>query len=290
MRFYLATSFIFPRSFRLRLFAICFVATHLPLLSYLVWATLDGRLALPEVVLLTLATVAGTALALIGVGALLEPIHIAAGALSAVARGAAPDPLPPARDIIGDLFAGVDHAVSATEARARALELAAKEDVLTGIHNRRGFLSAVQALAPEQRRGALALVDIDYFKQVNDQLGHAEGDRVLRAFAARLSAELRRQDVLARWGGEEFAILFCGALEDEAARVLDRIEESLQLAPLVELDGRPLTFSAGVSRFQGELLEEAIRLADEALYEAKRAGRARICRASTNAQRPLPLG
>ena len=70
MQFYLATSFIFPRSLRLRLFAVCFVATHLPLLCYIGWGAATGRLALAEVVTLTLATVAGTGLALYGIGAL----------------------------------------------------------------------------------------------------------------------------------------------------------------------------------------------------------------------------
>ena len=74
MQFYLATSFIFPRSLRLRLFAVCFVATHLPLLCYIGWGAATGRLALAEVVMLTLATVAGTGLALYGIGALLSPI------------------------------------------------------------------------------------------------------------------------------------------------------------------------------------------------------------------------
>ena len=83
MQFYLATSFIFPRSLRLRLFAVCFVATHLPLLCYIGWGAATGRLALAEVVMLTLATVAGTGLALYGIGALLSPIHTLAEALNA---------------------------------------------------------------------------------------------------------------------------------------------------------------------------------------------------------------
>ena len=83
MQFYLATSFIFPRSLRLRLFAVCFVATHLPLLCYIGWGAATGRLALVEVVTLTLATVAGTGLALYGIGALLTPIHALADTLNA---------------------------------------------------------------------------------------------------------------------------------------------------------------------------------------------------------------
>lgn len=289
MHFYLASSFIFPRSFRLRLFALCFVATHVPLLSYIGWAAVTERLAMDEVVLLTLATVAGTGLALFGIGAMLAPIHQAAGALSALESGGTVAPLPQhSRDVVGNLLASVNRAATAAEERERALDFAAKEDVLTGIRNRRGFLADVAALDPGTR-GAIGILDLDYFKQVNDRLGHDEGDRVLRGFAGRLSAELRRHDLLARWGGEEFAVLFCHATEAEAAVVLERVAASLDADPLVMLDGRPLSFSAGVTRFRTEALEETLRCADEALYEAKRAGRARIYRASRNEQRALPL-
>ena len=90
MQFYLATSFIFPRSLRLRLFAVCFVATHLPLLCYIGWGAATGRLALVEVVTLTLATVAGTGLALYGIGALLTPIHALADTLNTQPGDGAP--------------------------------------------------------------------------------------------------------------------------------------------------------------------------------------------------------
>jgi diguanylate cyclase len=289
MHFYLASSFIFPRSFRLRLFALCFVATHLPLLSYLGWGYTSGRLALPEVALLTLATLAGTILALLGIGAMLAPIHQAAGALATLEEGGPVAPLPQhGRDVIGSLLASVNRAASAAQERVHALDLAAKEDVLTGIRNRRGFLADIEALEP-CTRGAVALIDLDHFKAVNDTLGHDEGDRVLREFAARLSSALRRHDLLARWGGEEFAVLFCHATEDEAARVLERVARTLAEAPVVVLDGQPLSFSAGVSRFRVEALGETLRAADEALYEAKHAGRNRVRRASRSEQASLPL-
>ena len=276
MQFYLATSFIFPRSLRLRLFAVCFVATHLPLIGYCIWGAATGRIALIEFALLTLATVIGTVIALFGIGALLDPIHALAKALHA-ADEETPS-LPQVGDVIQTLSAGVHRAATATRSQMEDLSIAALEDPLTGIANRRGFLEQVAALSPERSHGCLAIVDIDFFKQVNDRLGHDQGDRVLCAFADRLSAQIRRVDLVARWGGEEFAILFRESTEEEADWILSRIAAQMRETPIGEVDGRTITFSAGVSRWRGEDVEEALQLADQALYDAKRGGRDRVCR------------
>lgn len=277
MLFYLASSSEFPRAFRLRLLATCFAATHVPLIAWLGWSAATGRLALAEFVLLWLATLAGTAVALLGIGALLAPIP---------EREASAAPAQ-SEDVIGSLLGSVNLAASAAEARMR--ELAAKEDLLTGARNRRGFLADVDDLLPAERRGAIALIDLDRFRQINDHLGHDAGDRVLRDFAARLSSELRRGDLVARWGGEEFALLFRGATEEEAARVLERVTRRLVANPLAEFDGQVLTFSAGVCRFGGDAVEEAIARAEAALRGAKQAGRNRVVRAGLAEQPSLPL-
>ncbi|MGH6744977.1 GGDEF domain-containing protein [Novosphingobium sp.] len=279
MQFYLATSFIFPRSLRLRIFAICFLATHLPLIGYCAWGLSTGRIALFEFVLLTLATVLGTALALFGIGALLDPIHALAAALNPKEEDGAP--LPEVGDVIQTLYAGVHRAATATRAQMEDLSIAALEDPLTGIANRRGFLEQVQALPAHQRKGCLAIVDIDFFKQVNDRLGHDEGDRVLCAFADRLSSQIRRADMVARWGGEEFAILFHECIEDEADWTLARLAARMREEPIGTVDGRPITFSAGLCCWNDEDIEAALHSADEALYEAKRSGRDRTCRAAS---------
>lgn len=279
MHFYLASSSEFPRTLRLRLFATCLAATHVPLVAWLGWSAATGRLALPEFVLLALATLAGTAVALLGVGALLAPIP-GQGVVAA-------PPQLQGEDVIGSLLGSVNLAASAAEARMR--ELAAKEDLLTGARNRRGFLADIGDLLPAERRGTIALLDLDRFRQINDRLGHDEGDRVLRDFAARLSSELRRGDLVARWGGEEFAVLFRGATEEEAARVLERVTRRLVANPLAEFDGQAMTFSAGVCRFGGNAVEESIERADAALRGAKQAGRNRVVRAGLTEQPSLPL-
>lgn len=291
MRFYLASSFLFPRSFRMRLFAVCFVATHVPLLAYAGWGAATGRLALAEFLLLLGATVIGMAIALFGIGAMLAPLHVAQGALATLEQGGAVARLPDdSGDVIGSLLGSVNRAASAAESRMRQLDLAAKEDMLTGVRNRRGFVTDVEDLLPAERRGTVALLDLDRFKAINDRFGHDEGDRVLRDFASRLSSELRRGDLVARWGGEEFAVLFRGATEEESERVLARVSQRLIAAPILVLDGQALTFSAGICRFHGESLDEAIGCADKALYEAKESGRNCIVRANRAGQPALPLG
>ena len=278
MHFYLATSFIFPRSLRLRLFTLCFVATHLPLLGYMAWGLATGRLALAEFVLLTLATVIGTGIALYGIGALLNPIHALAQTLQG--QDSDPTPLPQVGDVIQTLYAGVHRAAHVTRTQMQDLNVAAHEDPLTGIANRRGFLMQIDMLPQARRKGCVAIIDIDHFKQVNDRMGHDEGDRVLAAFAQRLAAQLRRVDHVARWGGEEFMVFFPDCIEDEACWSLSRIATQMRDDPIGQVNGRAISFSAGVARWQGTPIDETIASADQALYDAKQQGRDRVCRAA----------
>ncbi|WP_420145338.1 GGDEF domain-containing protein [Sphingobium sp.] len=278
MQFYLATSFIFPRSLRLRLFALCFVATHLPLIGYLTWGFASGRIQWTEFLLLTAATVVGTGIALLGIGALLSPIQTLAETLHRNEGQASA--LPDVGDVIHTLYVGVQRAAHATRERLDDLHQAAHEDPLTGIANRRGFLKHMESLPVDRRKGCVAIIDIDYFKRVNDLKGHEEGDRVLAAFATRLSALVRRVDMVARWGGEEFAIFFQDCIEDEASWSLARIASRMRSDPIGEVNDRPISFSAGVCRWTGVDLEDTLRRADDALYDAKQSGRDRVCRAA----------
>ncbi|MEH6436243.1 diguanylate cyclase [Massilia sp. DD77] len=166
----------------------------------------------------------------------------------------------------------------------RALEtirLLATRDELTSLANRRHMN---EVLAEEERRhphGAgtcVALLDIDFFKQVNDRHGHAAGDAVLRSFAATARGALRGHDVLARWGGEEFLLLLPDTCPSDARLVLDRMAERVHAmrVPALEADRR-ISFSAGLAeRRHGEAFADAINRADKALYRAKEAGRDRI--------------
>lgn len=159
----------------------------------------------------------------------------------------------------------------------RELERVAQTDSLTGLLNRGAFEVILRRdLRRCDRSGAMVgimLIDLDYFKQVNDSFGHAVGDRVLRRISAALGARIRPSDVLARYGGEEFVVLLREASVQDAHGAAERIRSGIQsLDDLPE--GISLTASIGVAvSMPGESPDELLLRADEALYRSKREGR-----------------
>jgi diguanylate cyclase (GGDEF)-like protein len=153
-------------------------------------------------------------------------------------------------------------------------------DELTALANRRHMNEVLAAEERRQPHGAtsIALLDIDFFKTVNDRFGHAHGDAVLRAFASAAQEALRGSDMLARWGGEEFLLMLPGTDLAEAQRVLARMAERVALMEVPEVDlERPISFSAGLTvRAGGEPFADTISRADKALYRAKAEGRDRV--------------
>lgn len=162
------------------------------------------------------------------------------------------------------------------------IQMLATRDELTSLPNRR-YIG--ELLNQEERRrqndgscACLALLDIDWFKKVNDRYGHAAGDEVLRRFAAEGGAGLRANDVLARWGGEEFLLYLPDTPLDAAAGVTERLRQQVQSLRF-QAGGSAfgITFSAGlIVLVAGEPLDLGIRRADALLYQAKAAGRNRV--------------
>ncbi|MEJ5946646.1 diguanylate cyclase [Pseudokineococcus basanitobsidens] len=153
----------------------------------------------------------------------------------------------------------------------RRLAAAADRDPLTGLANRRRWDERTAAeVARATRSGeplALAIVDLDHFKRYNDSHGHLAGDELLRVFACAAQTHLRDGDVLARWGGEEFALALPGCTVDEAAAVARRVHASVPSGQ---------TCTVGVAAWQpGDTVEAVMRRADRALYEGKAQGRDR---------------
>jgi diguanylate cyclase (GGDEF)-like protein len=167
--------------------------------------------------------------------------------------------------------------------RAELSEMAVR-DALTGLHNRRHLASAIDheltTARASARSIAVIMVDIDFFKSVNDRFGHAVGDEMLQAIASALHSGCRSTDTIARYGGEEFVIVMPGI---DIAKATDRAEALRTLCETTVLatPAGPVsaTISAGIAMFpesgtsQGELLEAA----DQALYRAKATGRNRVC-------------
>jgi diguanylate cyclase len=161
------------------------------------------------------------------------------------------------------------------------LDRQAHQDPLTGVALRRVLDVRLAAGFERSRESgeplALALLDLDFFKRINDRFGHAAGDRALVAVAEELRRHLRDNDLCARYGGEEFTLLFPGLSGPAALTIVERLRgqvEDLQVE--VEGDRLPLSISAGVAAYPEvpcRTAEELLQLADEALYEAKRLGR-----------------
>ena len=169
------------------------------------------------------------------------------------------------------------------EQRASDLETLAAIDFLTGIYNRRQFEALARAeLARSQRYMrplSILMIDIDHFKAVNDRLGHDAGDRVLQNVAAICRAEKRDSDVVARVGGEEFAIMLPETTDAAAAQFAERLRRQVaDSKPEIYGERVGVTISIGVAaasiRTSG--LQALLRQADQALYEAKHLGRDRV--------------
>jgi len=179
--------------------------------------------------------------------------------------------------------------LQSTEARLRDLEqeistlnLLVHQDPLTNTLNRRGLQMAFERESARAKRQqiplSLTMLDLDHFKKINDEHGHEVGDTVLCHIASLLKSALRAEDIVARFGGEEFVILMPGTSAPATIDVLQRIQLRLQAMPcrIGTVSLRP-TFSAGVTIWQpGHDLERSITDADQALYRAKREGRNRI--------------
>lgn len=173
-------------------------------------------------------------------------------------------------------------------AERKLLELATT-DSLTSLSNRRHLLALAEREVTRSRLTgepiALILADIDHFKQINDEYGHDGGDRVITHAGAQLASLCRAQDIVARWGGEEFLILLPATTFDDGFAVAERIRKTVANAA-VEHQGRTInyTLSLGVASLkEDESFNDAIIRADRALYRSKESGRDRVTAASAAA-------
>jgi diguanylate cyclase (GGDEF)-like protein len=164
-----------------------------------------------------------------------------------------------------------------------ALREQATRDYLTNLWNRSAILDRLRReMARSAREGApfgVILADIDRFKSINDSWGHAAGDLALKEVSSRISATLRPYDSVGRYGGEEFLMILPGADLEETASLAERVRQEIRSAPMV-WDGVTVGLSCSFGCTSGfgddESAADLIRIADESLYTAKRAGRDRV--------------
>jgi diguanylate cyclase (GGDEF)-like protein len=172
--------------------------------------------------------------------------------------------------------------MSQREQIAQLLEETARTDFLTKLINRRAMHRFLQnEIARFGRTGgtfSLVLVDIDHFKTINDQFGHDVGDEVLIALSRAFESAVREQDIVSRWGGEEFLILLPNTAQADAFEQAERLRQLLDSDALtIERYPHRVTASFGVSEFApGESVEYLLKRADVALYQAKAQGRNQV--------------
>lgn len=190
---------------------------------------------------------------------------------------------PEPQELLARVSAALRVKVLQDELRARAdeLERVSRTDYLTGLHNRRHTEEHLRRLEASNRRHGypltVLLLDIDLFKQVNDTLGHGVGDEVLREVARRLQASLRAEDLVGRWGGEEFLVLAPFTDAAAACVLAERLRTAVSATP-VTAEGQQLhvTTSIGGAAAEAPGAHELLAVADRELYAAKAAGRDRV--------------
>lgn len=174
---------------------------------------------------------------------------------------------------------------AASVLRARHLRSVSIRDPLTGLFNRGCFDEALEEMASAARRGercfAVALLDLDHFKRYNDTLGHRAGDEILRQVARHLTESFRDEDVIGRYGGEEFGVVLPNIGVEQARSRIEQLRRAMADASFDFDDGHGIgsvTFSAGIAACPADGSEagEVLRCADNCLYAAKAAGRNRL--------------
>lgn len=172
-----------------------------------------------------------------------------------------------------------ERTIALKEANETISRLAATDE-LTGLSNRRSFNERFSAAISSARRHSypisLIMIDLDHFKNINDTLGHCQGDQVLQNFSDLLREMIRSEDLAARWGGEEFIVILPHTSSDAAAALAERIRNAFEQ---YSAGDPPMVLSAsfGVTELQGEEdVDAVLRRADDALYRAKHEGRNRV--------------
>ena len=165
-------------------------------------------------------------------------------------------------------------------AQAEVMHQQATSDPLTGLLNRRGVVEKLEY--HDVPKSTVAVIDVDRFKMINDRYGHIVGDEVIQAISARISGGISRNDVVGRWGGDEFVVVLELSI-DKGTAVIERVFNQVSAEPLSTTVGEiPVGISVGISEWiDGEPLDKVLARADAALYSAKDSGRNQFVVAAT---------
>ena len=182
--------------------------------------------------------------------------------------------------IVEEFYCRVNQNIDLIE-QIQAIRNASERDYLTGLYNRKYLYETGQKLYDNASRGNLrltaAMLDIDFFKKINDTYGHQAGDEAIRRVAQVLSGSVRNSDLLARYGGEEFCVLLISPDDRDLSHVFEKIRFAIEACPLTyQGQSIPMTISIGVATDLEDSLEGMLDQADKMLYQAKQGGRNRV--------------
>jgi diguanylate cyclase (GGDEF)-like protein len=173
--------------------------------------------------------------------------------------------------------ASVERKIRSLEAQLAETRLEARHDALTGLVNRRSVEASFRLFQDVRRPFVLALFDVDDFKKINDSYGHVVGDTALKSIATMLQSTFRSHDVVGRFGGDEFIVMMVDVALTLAERRLMQILQNLRNIPSPVENGPKITLTCGVSEFSaGDSFETLVARVDQALYDAKQAGKNRL--------------
>ncbi len=278
--FYHALSRLLPGSYVGKLLTVALVGAQLPVLCLLAYVTIDSDFVNLHwgILIIAFATVlSGVVLTAHALKRLIAPLVLSSRALrDYVADGRLPTLPTEYKDTAGLLMRDVQHAITEIEELSQETGKSAMSDFLTGAYSRRAGTEMLESDIARALRGegefSLAFMDLDNLKQINDQHGHAFGDRCLKQLVDTVSAGLRKGDWMARWGGDEFVLLLWNVDMRAAADVMLRIDKIFDEQTITARGGKQvrLHLSVGICKYRRELDSEALLLcADRALYRAK---------------------
>jgi diguanylate cyclase (GGDEF)-like protein len=271
----------FNQSLTLKIFSICFVSTHVPLLALVVYLVTGFRSeATPVLILVLGATLIGTAFCLACVWAFIRPLHQIAGVVETYrSTGVVKSVRSKRKDEVGIVTNGISILIKELDATLAQLRRQATTDVLTGLGNRRWLkdIGALEIARAARERTPISVVvfDLDHFKSINDQFGHDVGDQVLVMAGATIQHNLRPYDIAARIGGEEFCLVLPRTDIDAAVNIANRLRMQFESKAVGPLTAKRVTASFGVYRGDpaSETLKSMLTAADRELYAAKNGGR-----------------
>jgi diguanylate cyclase (GGDEF)-like protein len=276
-----ATFSRFGSSLTLKIWTICFTATHIPLLALVGYvATGHQSDTVPILVTALLATLLGTSFCLVSVWLLLRPLRTVTRTVETYRESGQVTTVPIRRkDEIGIVANAVSTLIAELDATLSQLRRQATTDVLTGLGNRRWLrdigASEIQRASRENAPFCVIVFDLDHFKKINDEHGHDVGDQVLMMTGAVIQHNMRPYDIAARIGGEEFCLLLPRTSTAQAIAIAERLRRELMSKAVGPLPNGRVTASFGVYRGDpsGETLKAMMMAADRKLYAAKNGGR-----------------